>query len=523
MRTWLKYIRYALSAVSVVTDRASGRCHWLDLSCYLYTYRRTVYKGGSLLSKMEKLRHCILQVNVICSEPDEQDPRKVLDVNEYTGTCFRVNPHFLSELPFFSRDKIFFVTNFHVCDDADNRLVHLRTAPMGKSMFTAYVEAVVPKLDVAILSISPETEHDKWFLAETPNDYLKNIKTAELCSTRISSKTRKVSTIGFPQGLENQVSSGWLAGRGSDEEEMLQLNMSINSGNSGGPLFDDKGRVIGICTSTLGCAEAIAFAVPAYCVINYFLKFYSAPYGYFPQWGFTLLPMTTAFSKVHKIQGTGAIVNNVHPNSCVHGTIKTGDVIHSVGGHELDMFGLMKDSTRGSKITIHNTEFIMSLEPTVEVVFSRKSTKKTIKASPKPMCYKVTDNYKEWCPRKVVEFGPFIFQNLSTNLMTSDEIPTCKNIKLLGLIEQTKSSREIVVISKIDPNSYVASFEKPEEYDELISINRTKIKSMDDVKKACETVKQMQKSGDKYFSMKTSSGEMWFTIGKVLSKKRKRD
>lgn len=523
MRTWLEYIRYALSAVSVVTDRASGRCHWLDLSCYLYTYRRTVYKGGSLLSKMEKLRHCILQVNVICSEPDEQDPRKVLDVNEYTGTCFRVNPHFLSELPFFSRDKIFFVTNFHVCDDADNRLVHLRTAPMGKSMFTAYVEAVVPKLDVAILSISPETEHDKWFLAETPNDYLKNIKTAELCSTRISSKTRKVSTIGFPQGLENQVSSGWLAGRGSDEEEMLQLNMSINSGNSGGPLFDDKGRVIGICTSTLGCAEAIAFAVPAYCVINYFLKFYSAPYGYFPLWGFTLLPMTTAFRKVHKIQGTGAIVNNVHPNSCVHGTIKTGDVIHSVGGHELDMFGLMKDSTRGSKITIHNTEFIMSLEPTVEVVFSRKSTKKTIKASPKPMCYKVTDNYKEWCPRKVVEFGPFIFQNLSTNLMTSDEIPTCKNIKLLGLIEQTKSSREIVVISKIDPNSYVASFEKPEEYDELISINRTKIKSMDDVKKACETVKQMQKSGDKYFSMKTSSGEMWFTIGKVLSKKRKRD
>ena len=503
--------------------RAPGCCHWLDLTRYLYTDRRTVYKGEALLSKMEKLRHCILQVNVICSEPDEQDPRKVLDVNEYTGTCFRINPHFLSELPFFTPDKIFFVTNFHVCDDADNRLVHLRTASMGKSMFTAYVESVVPKLDVAILSISPETEHDRWFLAETPNEYLNNIKTAELCPTRISSKTRKVSTIGFPQGLENQVSSGWLAGRGSDEEEMLQLNMSINSGNSGGPLFDDKGRVIGICTSTLGCAEAIAFAVPAYCVINYFLKFYTAPYGYFPLWGFSLLPMTHAFKKVHKIQGTGAVVNDVHPNSCVHGTIKPGDVIHSVGSHELDMFGLMKDSTRGSKITIHNTEFIMSLDPTVDLVFSRKSRKKTIKVSPKPMCYRVTDNYKEWCPRKVVEFGPFIFQNPSTNLMTSDEIPTCKNIKLLGHIEQTKSTREIVVISKIDPNSYVASFEKPEEYDELISINRTKIKGMDDVKKACDAVKQMQKDGEKYFSMKTTSGEMWFTIGKVLSKKRKRN
>ena len=107
--------------------------------------------------------------------------------------------------------------------------------------------------------------------------------------------------------------------------------------------------------------------------------------------------------------------------------------------------------------------------------------------------------------------------------MTSDEIPTCKNIKLLGLIEQSKSMREIVVISKINPNSYVASFEKPEEYDELISINRTKIKCMDDVKKACDAVRQMKSDGEKYFNMKTTSGEMWFTISKVLTNKRKRN
>lgn len=476
-----------------------------------------------MFSKMEKLRHCILQVNVICSEPDEQDPRKVLDVNEYQGTCFRVNPTFLSKLPFFTEDKIFFVTNFHVCDDADGRLVYLRTASMGKSMFTAFVEAVVPKLDIAILSISSDTKHNKWFLSETPNEYLTNIKTADLCSKRISSKTRKVSTIGFPQGLENQVSSGWLAGRGSDEEEMLQLNMSINSGNSGGPLFDERGRVIGVCTSTLGCAEAIAFAVPAYSVINYFLKFYTAPYGYFPVWGFSLLPMTHAFKKVHKIEGTGAVVNDIHPKSCLFGTLKPGDVIHSVDGHDLDMFGLMKDNTRGSKITIHNTEFIMSLDLPVDIIYSRKGRKGKKSITPKPIRHKVTDNYKEWCPRKVIEFGPFIFQNLSTNLMTSDEIPTCKNIKMLGRIEMSKSMKELVVISKIDPNSYVASFEKPEEYDELISINRTKIKGMDDVKKACDAVRQMQKDGEKYFSMKTTSGEMWFTISRVLTKKRKRD
>ena len=190
--------------------------------------------------------------------------------------------------------------------------------------------------------------------------------------------------------------------------------------------------------------------------------------------------------------------------------------------HDLDMFGLMKDKTRGSKITIHNTEFIMSLEPEVDVVFSRKGKKTTVQTRPAPIRHKVTDNFKEWCPRKVVEFGPFIFQNLSTNLMQSEDMPVGKNIKMMGLVEQSKGMREIVVISKIDPNSYVASFENPEEFDELQRINRTAIKSMKDVKKACDDVRQMGKDGEKYFSMQTSSGVMWFTIDKVLTKKRKR-
>ncbi len=469
---------------------------------------------------MEHLRHCILQVNTICSERDPEDPRKIEEINEYTGTCFRVNPVFLKNTPFFSENKIFFVTNFHVCDDADHREVYLRTAAMGKSMFTAFVEAVVPKLDVAILSIERDSSQSKRFLPRTPYTYLDQLKEASLWPKRVSSKTRKVSTIGFPQGLENQVSSGWLAGRGSEEDDMLQLNLSLNSGNSGGPLFDTKGNVIGIYTATLGESEAISFAVPSYSVINYFERFYKQPYGRFPQWGFTLLPMTEAYQKVHNISGCGAVVKDVHPASSAK-FLKAGDVIHSIGGHDLDMFGLMRDETRGSKITIHNTEFIMSLED-ADIVYSRKECKRTTKLMPAPIPFKVAENFKEWCPRKVVEFGPFIFQNLSLNIMTSDCVPTGKNMKLLEAVKNTKSMQEIVIISKINPNSFIASIETPEAYDQVISINRTKIKSIKDLKKAIEDIKRMHKEGEKYFNLHTTSGNMWFTISKVLSKKRKR-
>lgn len=469
---------------------------------------------------MEHLRHCILQVNTICSERDTEDPRKIEEINEYTGTCFRVNPVFLQNTPFYHQNKLFFVTNFHVCDDADNREVYLRTAAMGKSMFTAFVEAVVPKLDVAILSIDRDSTHVKWFLPNSPDSYLEHIREASLWTKRVSSKTRKVSTIGFPQGLENQVSSGWLAGRGSEEDDMLQLNLSLNSGNSGGPLFDTKGNVIGICTATLGESEAISFAVPSFSVINYFQRFYTQPYGRFPQWGFTLLPMTEAYQKVHNISGCGAVVNDLHPASSAR-FLKVGDVIHSIGGYELDMFGLMKDETRGSKITIHNTEFIMSLDD-AEIVYSRKQSKRTAKLMPAPIPFKVAENFKEWCPRKIIEFGPFIFQNLSLNIMTSDCIPTGKNMKLLETVKNTKSMQEIVIISKIDPNSFIASIETPEAFDQVISINRTKIRCIKDLKKAIDDIKRMHKEGEKYFNIHTTSGNMWFTISKVLSKKRKR-
>lgn len=473
---------------------------------------------------MEVLRRAILQVNTICSEVKPEDPRVVDEVNEYSGTCFHVVPDFLEGCPFYSDNKLFFVTNFHVCDDADNRTVFLRTAAMGKSMFTAKVEAVVPKLDIAILSITRGGEHQRWFLPESPELYLDELRQVTLYPKRISSKTRKISTLGFPQGLENQLSSGWLAGRGTDDDEMLQCNISLNSGNSGGPLFDSKCNIIGVCTSTLGDSEQISFAVPSYCVLKYFQNFYKAPYGRFPQFGIELLPMTEAYQKVHKIRGCGAVIKDIHPASSAVGILKPGDVIHSVGGSALDMFGLMVDATRGSKISMNNTEFILSLED-AEIEFSRKSTKKTVKLMPAPLDLKVGECYKEWNPVKVAEFGPFVCQNLNLGLMTSDELPVCKSMELLQHATATKSMEEVVVISKIDPNSYVSSLEYPQEYDRIIAVNRTKIDSMKTLKESFEGVTRMAAEGEKYFSIETSSGKMHFCIAKVLkaTKKRKRN
>ena len=469
---------------------------------------------------MEHIRKSIVQAHVLCTEHSPLVPSRIVEQNEYSGTCFRVDN---SLFPF--GDKVLFLTNFHVCDNADDRVVHLRTAGMGKNALTGYVEAVVPQLDCAVISLTDE--HEKWFL-DDPQEWIDNITVAPLRTTRITTKTQKVSTIGFPHCLEEQLSSGWLAGRGSDDMDMLQLNISINNGNSGGPLFDKSGKVIGICTATLNETEAIAFAVPIYSVLNYFKKFYEKPYGRFPQWGLDLMPMTDAFADQFSITRMGAVVRDVEAGSCCHGTVCKGDVLHSITSGsmtwELDRFGLIHDDTRGSKITMNNTEFLMRLVPgDIHLDITRKKAARTVAVTPAPIDYKVTENYKEWNPIKTYRLGPITMQALSKTLITSDSMDPNHVVQLVEILKQTKCMKELVIVTHVEPRSYVNNLEVDVEFSIVHRIGRRKVKDMDHCIGLLKEVEKRWESGEqKRICIGTNNGDIWLTLG-LLGMKRKRN
>ena len=467
---------------------------------------------------MEHIRKSIVQAQVVCTEYDPHVPSRVIDENEYSGTCFRVDNKLF---PF--GDKVLFMTNFHVCDNADDRVVHLRTAGMGKNALSGYIEAVVPMLDCAIISLMDE--HEKWFLEDSPKEWIDNITIAPLKTTRITTKTQKVSTIGFPQGLEEQLSSGWLAGRGSDDTDMLQLNISINNGNSGGPLFDKTGKVIGVCTSTLNESEAIAFAVPIYSIIEYFKKYYESPFGRFPQWGVKLMPMTDAFAEEFGITKAGAVVQEVEKGSAC-AVLKKGDVVHSISSKDqtwkLDRFGLIHDDTRGSKITMNNTEFIMRLTPGQITMNITRKTPMNLKITPKPINYKVTENFKEWNPIETYTLGPITMQTLSKSLIMSEGMPTEKLVEIVEILKQTKCMKELVIITHVQPRSYVNNLEVNAEFRIVEKIGRYQVKDMQNCIKLLEAVRQRWERGEqKRICIGTNSGDIWLTLG-LLGMKRKR-
>lgn len=141
------------------------------------------------------------------------------------------------------------VTNFHVVEDATGL-----TVALGDRQYPAEVVGRDPATDLALLKIEPVAELDFLPLADSDE-------------VRVGDW---IMVIGSPLRLQNSVSVGVVSAKGRaiditpdrSLENFIQTDAAINFGNSGGPLVDLTGAVVGIATAINFGAENIGFAVP---------------------------------------------------------------------------------------------------------------------------------------------------------------------------------------------------------------------------------------------------------------------
>ncbi|MBE7637888.1 Do family serine endopeptidase [Sneathiella sp. P13V-1] len=144
------------------------------------------------------------------------------------------------------------VTNNHVIDGADEIFVIFQDG----EKIPAELVGTDPKIDVAVLKIDPTKKK------------LAAVNWGNSNKARVGDW---VMAIGNPFGLGGTVTAGIISARGRDirsgpYDDYIQTDASINKGNSGGPLFNMKGQVIGINTaifSQSGGSVGIGFAVPS--------------------------------------------------------------------------------------------------------------------------------------------------------------------------------------------------------------------------------------------------------------------
>ena len=140
-------------------------------------------------------------------------------------------------------DKNILVTNYHVIKGADK--IELKIVGNETIFKGANVIKASPEFDLAIVQTKQNFEA---FNIE------KNV-TVEVGA--------KIYTIGNPRGLEGTISEGIISGkREKDGVEFLQITAPISPGNSGGPVLDEEGNVIGVATFTFKNSQNLNFAMP---------------------------------------------------------------------------------------------------------------------------------------------------------------------------------------------------------------------------------------------------------------------
>ena len=223
-------------------------------------------------------------------------------------------------------EKGIVITNNHVIDGAEDIVVQVN----GDKDFKAKVIGADPLSDIAVLQI------------ETTDKFIP-VKFGDSDKARIGDE---VIAIGNPFGLGGTVTSGIISARNRNlggtlarYEDYIQTDASINTGNSGGPLFDLNGDVIGINTAILGRSGnvGIGFAIPsnsAEIVIDQLIKFGETKRGWL---GVRIQDVTREIADIEKLdKARGALVASVAQNSpSEKAGIKAGDIILEFDGEKI--------------------------------------------------------------------------------------------------------------------------------------------------------------------------------------------
>jgi serine protease Do len=216
------------------------------------------------------------------------------------------------------------VTNNHVVKDADT----VKLSFQDGEEFDAKVIGTDAKTDLALLKI----DADKTF----PHVSL---------STTEAKVGDWVMAVGNPFGLGGTVTAGIVSARGRDigsgpYDDYLQIDASINRGNSGGPAFNLQGEVVGVNTaifSPSGGSVGIGFAIPA-SIVNTVVEDLKGDGQVTRGWlGVQIQPVTEDLAESLGLAAKGAIVSDVTADSpALKAGLKLGDVILKADDQEIE-------------------------------------------------------------------------------------------------------------------------------------------------------------------------------------------
>lgn len=245
--------------------------------------------------------------------------------NPYSGDELYSHPDAIAlGSGFIIDEEGYIVTNHHVVRDADE----IRIKLFDNTELSAKLVGSDKVTDLALLKVKPIRP-------------LKAVSFGDSSTARVGDW---VIAIGNPFGLGGTVTAGIISSKGRDLDletgmidDYLQTDAAINSGNSGGPMFNLMGEVIGINTALIspsGTNIGIGFAIPSAAAKNIIEKLKREGKVDRGMLGIRVQPLTPEIADGFGLKNIeGVLVINVDSgSSAAEAGLKEGDIITSVNG-----------------------------------------------------------------------------------------------------------------------------------------------------------------------------------------------
>lgn len=399
-------------------------------------------------------------------------------------------------------EKGFIVTNNHVIADADEIEVNFNDG----SKLKAELVGKDIKTDLAILKVDP-SKH--------------KLKAVEFGNSEKARIGDWVLAIGNPFGLGGTVTAGIISARKRDinsgpYDDFIQTDAAINRGNSGGPLFDMDGKVIGINTAIIspsGGSIGIGFAIPAEMavgVIDQLKEFGEVRRGWL---GVRIQPVTEDIAQSLGLkEAKGALIAGLIENSGVDNkAIEAGDVVIRYEGKPVD--------------TARDLPRLVAETPVgkdVEIVVVRQGEEKTVKVK---LGRLVEDDKSTEAATEdqapLPEGGDEGAETPDTSKkdQKSDAAPSVLGMKLSELNDDVRGEFGIaedvegVAVLYVSPGS-VAGEKRIETGDVIVDIGQVNVKTPEDVKKRIDALRREGRK-NALMMLASRSGELRFVTVRI--------